>query len=339
VLPWPEADTLFHQDPRWLGADGAYSVDLGHGKVLWLFADTFVATTPAHVRHESKMIRNSVAIEQGYDPSRATMKFYWHASGETPKSFFPEQDGVWYWPGDGVRVGPVLLVFLMRTIGTSTGIGFAGVGWDAVMVANPDDDPSKWKVDRIDCPQNDFGVVIGSAGVLQDGNYVYAFGSHEPAVHDIYVVRWPALAILRGNLQSPEWWDGSKSRWIAQRDLPSKPQPVFVNGTTEFTVHYDSGLRAFVEIQTQGFDAAEIAMRSAPALTGPWSPLQVVYRPPEADLPGVFNYAAKAHPELRGEGTDLILTYLTNAHKFSRLVEDVHLYYPRMLKIHRTSSP
>src|SRR4051812_14302392 len=25
---WPEADRLFHQDPLWLGADGAYSIDL-----------------------------------------------------------------------------------------------------------------------------------------------------------------------------------------------------------------------------------------------------------------------------------------------------------------------
>ena len=29
--PWPEADTLFHSDPRWLGADGAFSVNLGGG--------------------------------------------------------------------------------------------------------------------------------------------------------------------------------------------------------------------------------------------------------------------------------------------------------------------
>ena len=42
--PWPEADALFRSDPRWLGADDAYSVDLGGRRVLWLFADTFVST-------------------------------------------------------------------------------------------------------------------------------------------------------------------------------------------------------------------------------------------------------------------------------------------------------
>lgn len=31
---WPEADKLFHSDPRWLGADGAFSIDLGGGRVV-----------------------------------------------------------------------------------------------------------------------------------------------------------------------------------------------------------------------------------------------------------------------------------------------------------------
>jgi hypothetical protein len=333
TTPWPEAEALFHQDPRWLGADGAYSVDLGNGRVLWLFADTFIATSPAHVRRESTMIRNSVAIEQGYDPSRAAMKFYWRNNIENPTSFFPEQGDDWYWPGDGIRVGPVLLVFLMKMQAMTPGpFGFAATGWEAVLITNPDDEPGYWKIKILDCPQNNFGVVIGSGGVLREGDYIYAFGSREPAVHDIYLVRWPVEAILLGNLQSPQWWDGTKSAWLAQRDLPPKPQPIFANGVTEFTVDYDPQLKAFLEIQTQGFGDAQIALRTAPVLTGPWSPLQIFYRPPEADLPGVFNYAAKAHPELTGTGADLILTYATNAADFSKLVGDTQLYYPRVLK-------
>ena len=40
--PWPEADELFRSDPHWLGSDDAYSIDLGDGRVLWLFGDTFI---------------------------------------------------------------------------------------------------------------------------------------------------------------------------------------------------------------------------------------------------------------------------------------------------------
>jgi hypothetical protein len=338
-LAWPEGDALFHQDARWLGADDAYSVDLGNERVLWLFADTFVATTPAHIRRESKMIRNTVAIERGYDPSKAMMKFYWRSADQSPMAFFPEGADGWYWPGDGIRVGPVLLVFLMRVQGTAGGVGFVGVGWNAVLVSNPDAEPAAWRMDWLDCPQNPFGVVIGSAGVLRQGGYIYAFGSHEPAVHDIFVVRWPASAVLRGDLRTPEWWDVSESSWIAQHDLQKKPQPVFRNGTTEFTVHFDPRAKAFVEIQSEGFDSAGIGMRMAPALTGPWSDLRSIYRPPEADLPGVFNYAAKAHPELSDRDGDLIVTYMTNATKFSRLVADGGLYYPRLVRISGALTP
>jgi hypothetical protein len=75
--PRPEADILFRPNPKWLGSDDAYSIDLGNGRVLCLFADTFIATTEKNVRSESVMIRNSVGIQSGYDPSAATMQFFW----------------------------------------------------------------------------------------------------------------------------------------------------------------------------------------------------------------------------------------------------------------------
>ena len=39
---WREADQLFRRDPHWVGADGASSVDLGGGRTLWLFSDTWI---------------------------------------------------------------------------------------------------------------------------------------------------------------------------------------------------------------------------------------------------------------------------------------------------------
>jgi hypothetical protein len=111
---WPEADPLFHQDPRWLGADGASSVDLGGGRVAWLFGDTFIATTTAYLRTESKMVRNTVAVQTGLDPTSARMEFAWADAAGTPASFFAERSDRWHWPGGGVRIpGGPLIVFLM----------------------------------------------------------------------------------------------------------------------------------------------------------------------------------------------------------------------------------
>ncbi len=40
ATPWQEAVLLFRGDPRWVGGDGAYSIDLENGRVLWLFLRT-----------------------------------------------------------------------------------------------------------------------------------------------------------------------------------------------------------------------------------------------------------------------------------------------------------
>ena len=56
---WSQADALFHGNPKWLGSDAAYSVALGSNRTLWLFGDTFVATTASNVRAQSKMVRNT----------------------------------------------------------------------------------------------------------------------------------------------------------------------------------------------------------------------------------------------------------------------------------------
>ncbi len=326
--PWPEADALFRREPRWLGGDDAYSVDLGRNRVLWLFADSFIATSSAHTRRESKLIRNSLAIQTGVNPATAQIKFSWGGSHDKPESFFRESGKVWHWPGHGVRLGKTLLLFLMKVRAVKTGLGFEVFGWQAVTIDNPDDEPAVWRMRWLNSPANDFGVIVGSASVLQRGAYVYAFGAEEPGIHSVYVVRWPLAQAERGNLSAPEWWTGAE--WIAQTRLRAKPPAVFTGGETEFTVHYEPRLQRFIEIQTEGFGAAELAVRAATDFTAAWSPLQKFFRPPEAARADALIYAGKAHPALRG--ADLVLTYVVNSNHFGTLVNDRSIYYPRFLK-------
>ena len=113
VVSWPEADRLFRQDSRWLGADDAYSIDLKDGRILWLFGDSFIAPTAEGLRSKAAIIRNSVGIQTGSDPSRAGMRFYWRGENQSPRSFFPEHGTIWFWPGNGIKIGTRLVIFLM----------------------------------------------------------------------------------------------------------------------------------------------------------------------------------------------------------------------------------
>lgn len=312
--PWEEADALFHQDPRWLGADDAYSVDLGGGRVLWLFGDTFVATSDAHVRSESRLVRNSVAIQTGTDPGAATIELFWRGTPEEPASFFPEDGDTWFWPGDGERVGDRLFLFLMSVRAASDGLGFDVSGSAAVVVDNPDDAPDTWQLTRIDLPPNEKHAVLGSASVLVHDGALLAFGSEETGSHHMDLARFPLPSEGLPDLGAPEWLG-----------------PGLEDGQTELTVHPDPARDLWIEVQSRGFGATEIALRTAPSVDGPWSAMRDFYHPPESDRSDTLVYAGKAHPEL--EGADLIVTYAANSTDFGTLLSDESLYYPRFVRV------
>lgn len=336
ATPWPAADRLFHSDPRWRGGDDAYSIDLGGGRVLWLFGDSFIADQPGHTRRDSVMVRNSIAVQQGYNPSTATIDFYWGANAGKPVSYFDDGDDTWHWPGHGVLLPAGLLIFLMRVRPGHRTLGivefdFEVFGWTAIMIPNPEDDPVDWRLQWLDTPANDFGVVVGAASATIVDDHVYALGAASPGFGQIYLARWRLDQAGDGDLRKPRWWAGEDRGWVEQTRLDVPPVPIFDNGQNELTVHYEPQLKRFLEIQTAGLvSRVRIGFRQAPAITGPWTPLETFYKPQEAERDRVTIYAAKAHPEL--VGADLVLTYATNHLDVEAVLDDEGLYYPRFLR-------
>ena len=331
-MPWPEADSIFHQDPHWVGADGAYSIDLGSDRTLWLFGDTWVDPEGQRSRRGAHMIRNSVAIQRGSDPSNASIEFFWKTTADdVPEAFFSRDDESWFWPGHGARIGDRLILFFNRVVSSDTGLGFTSAGWNAMLIENPDDEPSVWRTSLLATPSNSLGVIVGFASVLQSRDYLYAFGSQDPMKsHPIHVARWPLVQAGKGDVREPEWWGGRDVGWVAD-SAGSASRPVFDDGQSELTIHLDERSREFVAVQSSGFGPADIVIRTASELTGPWSPMQMVYRPPEYAKPNIMIYSAKAHPQLGG--AELVLTYSTNSFEFGEHFTDYTIYYPRFVRL------
>jgi len=331
VEPWLQADQLFRSDPRWLGGDVAYSIDLGRERVLWLFGDSFIADLAGAQRGQATMVRNSVAIQTGYDPSRSSLKFYWKKERGQPASFVPGTGDVWLWPAHGVRLGGKLLLFFTRVRPDSRkdSLGFENFGWAAFLVDNPDEEPSAWVLQRAAVPSNTRNVIAGAAALVVS-QFLYVFSPAEPS-HDIYLLRWPLCAAAKGDLASPKWWCGLKHGWAKHPEAAHPPVPAIRQGAMEFSVQWVPQRRKFLMVQSVGMGASDIAVRWADRLEGPWPAPGAVYRPEESARPDALVYAAKAHAELAG--ADLVITYVANSRDFGILTRDPSIYYPRFVRL------
>ena len=337
---WKDADQLFKRDSRWRGSDAANSIDLGNQRVLWTFGDTFIDTqsepTKRHRKH-ARFIRNSIAIQKGYDPTTAEFRAYWQNDTEgTPTAFFRSHGKEFYWPGGGLMLEGKLLVFLMRIRNSHEQLGFTATGWGAVLISNPHEKPSKWILQFIDAPANSLGVMIGSGSSVRQGEWVYSYGARNARHHPLYLTRLLVSDALKGYLSRLEWWNCRTKRW--QKDTDESLLPIVEHGQTEFTVHYESQFERYLLTQFKSFPRSPIVMRSSQHLTGPWSLQQLAYTPPEVEKSkkNMMLYAAKAHPEQIAQG--LAVTYCTNNTELKTVVNDESVYYPKFIRL-QLSSP
>ena len=318
--PWPEANRLFNDDPMWGGADGAYTVDLGNDRVLWLFGDTFIRPAPNGAWGD-RLIRNSVAVQTGRDPTRAFMRFYWGTDQGGPASFVPERDGTFFWPGSGVRLGDRLLLFYGRLYQQDTGrLGFRYIDWAPFFVENPDDEPSAWRTTPAQVPPDEHDVDLGQSALI-DGDKLYIYGNAvNTFLPGTYLARFELARATAGDLSSPEWWTGDG--WGER----SHRTTIVDLGASELSVQFAPALGLYVMVQSAGVAATTLAIRTAPRMEGPWSDLRDVLRPPESFDNTSIVYAGKGHVELIG--ADIVATYVPNSFDtLPKPLDDIY-YHP-----------
>ncbi|MFC0875955.1 DUF4185 domain-containing protein [Saccharicrinis sp. FJH2] len=319
-------NTIFKRDNYWRGADGAATVKLANGKILWLFSDSFIDKEGTGKRSWSNtMIRNSIAVQDS-GVLNANLTFYYKGNPQNPEDFFKLPGKNWFWTGHGIMVGDKLVVFLFEETATKEGIGFEAVGWYVAVIDNPDVSPDKWDI-TYHKGINTFGVIVGSSAVLQDETYVYAYGVKEPATHETYLFRIDKQDLTDGNLAELEWW--VTSDWTNNVDKEPKSSALFI-GQTEFSVHYDQCLKQYIQIQTYGIGKASVGYRLADHLYGPWSEPIIVYTPSLKE-DKEFVYTANAHPEFKSDG--LIITYNINNGDIESLIANEDIYFPKIIRL------
>lgn len=275
------------------------------------------------------MVRNSIAIQHGLDPSRATVTFHWGRNNKGPASFFPEQAEAWYWPGHGIALDANRVVVFLTKVGHApdSSLGFAVLGHALAVLEKTSSAAEDWVVRVFDGPSG--ARFVPAAALLRDGRYVVGLAVAHDGKHDAALVRYMVTDLAMGDSTKAEWWNGSS--WEANA---SQAAVVIPDAGAEGSLHRDERSGLYIHTATQGFGSTQIAIRTAPQLTGPWSAPQAVFRPEESDHASAFVYAAKAHPSLSTEGK-LMVTYVANSFDPARLFGEsgITLYWPRFVEV------
>ena len=149
--PLPALTKKFQQIDGWTGGDGAQTIPLGNDRTLWLFADTWIGQIEAGKRVKPRMINNTVAWQALKKPEEP-LRFFWAKNDKGPDALLkPLEKNTWYWPGDGGLVDGKLYLFckvVRRREKGEPGFQFHWFHNELLQIANPQEEPTAWKIER-----------------------------------------------------------------------------------------------------------------------------------------------------------------------------------------------
>ncbi len=335
VAPLPEFDAAFSRRSGWVGGDGAHTVPLADGSLLWTFGDSLVGEVREGRREIAFFVHNAIALQRGKTPEAGALSFHFGRgpAGEPAAFFAGKEGGGWRWPFHGRQGRGGLFLFLLEVEPAAgpAAFAFSPAGGLLAVIANPADPPGDWRVDLHEIPWGAPERRFGQAVVAEeDGTLVFGTleenGPGGPVRH-LLLARAPAEALA--DFASWRFHDGRG--WSAAVE---EARPLLSGIAPEFSVSRLPGADGWVLVASEEALSPRILLRFAPRPEGPWGEAIAVYSCPEAAADArVFCYAAKAHPALSSRPGELIVTYVANATDPGLLASRPELYRPRFLRV------
>lgn len=297
----------------WLGGDTNFSYPLTSSRSVWTFQDTYVGQPGNMNRLDATLYGNTLAIsdcvknEQGVWEWRISYKL-----GRKP--FFagginPALQKLWL-SSPFMADGKLYYVGAIIEEGGPFG---KLVGTKLIRINNPRDaDPYTWRIDTI--PLVDGDTAMGCGTIVWE-DYAYFYGCKaEPGFYqngrgffgDVTVsrVKLSDLAVTGDARFNIATLDRDGRTWAGGFNwTTAKKLGIGANGG--LSVRYNAELKNF-QMFYRPNHLVKFTVQRATNLTGPWSELIELYKPPQADhvlcgppepKPNDFCYGAYEHPE------------------------------------------
>ncbi len=297
---------FLNNDVNVTGQDAASSIILSDGNALWLFGDTMEGPFESVRDHPLvDVLSNTACLVPQQDASGGIARFEYlkDMSGKRPRqliSFAPDEDRAQrrLWGVHGICIDPFIYVFyhnISLLPGTSVftsfqlngmGIARARIGeYQFERLVAPDGTREFWKGD---VPT--FGVFIQK---LSD-DYVYLWGS---LASGMYLARTTVSSMV--TLSDYEYLVEAPT--LLNPDVVPvwskvfKPTAVLFDSVpNEMSASYNPYLKQFIAIHVHHGEQ-KLALRTAPAICGPWGKPEFFHTPEKKDAWTSF-YAGKEQP-------------------------------------------
>lgn len=304
----PQITAFFNRETGWIAADGALTVPLDNGKVLWLFGDSFT-NDYNHATGTVPCLFNvrSCGLLQPFN------NWDWHAT----ETILNDKKGTLFnsdptpnhfnWPAEGVAIGDTAYIYCINLKNVSTGMGFETLGNNSFAKISL----NNMKVAGYHQLQDLDGISFG-IGFVKDAaaGYVYAYGDKGKAFGKdyLYVARFP----ISNPNAAWAFWDGKD--WVADVKKASrvgllgavspnvsKVKDKYLLLTTDLSVGCDMGKSIYAQVSDK--------------LTGPFSEKKLLYTIDDT-VKGhyPFFYLPVAHPEYINGNDELLITYSINGY-------------------------
>ncbi|MFD1321868.1 phospholipase A2 [Micromonospora sonneratiae] len=305
---------------HWTGGDGTASVPLPDGRVVWLFADTYLGSVNADGSRPASapMVNNTIVVQDG-----TTLTTTLHGgTATTPEALVkPAAKDEYFWAADGTVEAGSLKVLYNRYRRTGSGM------WDFSLVGTALASfglPSLTLSSVVDLPLN--STIAWGSAVLEGTSHTYIFGSSSDSsgMKFGHVARVPS-----GGLGGTwEFWNGNS--WSATEATTAR----LLSGVgTSYAVQQVGDHYVLTTQENNVSFNPQFVAYTAPSPTGPFSgPIDLFTAPEQGPGTSAFVYTARLHPELARSGK-LLMSYDVNSFKAEDNLADARLYRPRFVEL------
>lgn len=295
AAPDSTLNTLFtRSDSGWTGGNLAPSVRLSDGRTVWMFSDSYLGGIRQDRSRDpaSKLVRNLLVVQAGNE-----LRTLQGGTPEQPAALVsPPDASSWYGLGYGLVEGEKLRVLAVKY--HKTGPGMFDVERSGTGVATFSLPTLQIEAVTPVAPTQDVTYTYGSA-ILQEPDYTYIYADEHRSgfSHFTYVARAP-----HGNLLG-QWEFYTDKGWSTD---PKAATSVFDGKISSVVKH---GNRYLAITTSQKYI---VAYQSCTPV-GPWrNPLPLYMTTEKYPAQGEDKLNpddAIAHPDLSGEGDELLISY------------------------------